>query len=1844
MAQNIGSFDVTVLPDLRLFREKLQAEAKALRVEVPVELEVSTAEVKRLKQKVEAATRAMRPDVSVGLDLKKSDLAKIRAEMAALSKIANISVLDNERLAVAKRDLKLTLDSIDKIAKSGKDQLALERKLQAARRQALAISAKQISLDENQLRLKQQWIDAGRRLDDRLNSTLEKQSRLRQQWIDAGRRLDSQLAAQARAIERNLDRQLELRQRWADASRRIDDSLARNLDRQATLRQRWIEAGRRFDEQLQRTIDAEYAARNARIISGLNSVRTSLRGIRNDMASFEAFVGRAIRRIALGFSVITIAATAAFGVVATAGIAAYAKVEDAANRASLVFTTSDIAAQAAQGIQHTQEQVLTMNREIRAQLIATAREVGIQTTFNAAQVSSGFEALAQAGLGVQESLDGIGTVARLAQAGAMDLSTTSDLLVQGFLAAGFQAEQFGSQIGELADHLVFVADESAQSLEEVLVGFQNGAGAAAAAYGQTAEEALNILRLLGDTGIAGAEAGTQTSILIREIFRAPHKTEEAAAAWRKYGLSLTDAAGNSRSAAEIIDDITLLFREQTDEFKKGERLAILKKELGFTEKSFRSLQQIFGRVAGLQRQGGGAAAALAQLQNQSMGRLERRSRLALDSLTQRFEAFKETIFSLLSVFGAPAAKVLSAFFDRINGEGTNMGKLFDTLEQKALRWGQSFARVLDSFLRKLEGPEGKRFFSDLTQGMKDLLAGVQLFFSEFAKGFSTGEEEQLSFIETLGIMARAFGELAREILPVVGRSLGEIAGFIREHPELFKNLAKAIIALWAAVKLLRLVILPLVSIFTNLYNAGATLLPIIGRIAFGIGNLGSKSKDVGIKLMAIRDSFSGIARGTGTLKGILPGLGAVFASVAGAAKTLAGALSILARAILISLIPAIATMVRTIVAGLYAITVAFVTNPIGAIITAIVVIIAGAAFLIWKHWDSIKKAFKDSIEIINLGWQLAKERIANLALAFAQKYIEIRNKTVQIKDSIVDGWNDAIDFIKSLPNRVAEKISAIGNAIKEFPGKMYRKAKEIGKAILDGIIDGIKGLPGDLKDAADGLADSVMDNLKGAFDISSPSGLARDQIGYPIAQGVAQGISNGTPEAVAAAQRMARQIVNALRGGIPGVVSLGQSQDKIREVTEKDGRVLVASWKKAIRGVILETESAGAKTSVVIKRSWKSARETISVESAKTGLKVASWIMPPELQGVLSVRGASAGKTAGEAVRGGILGTLQGWENTITEGIENTKPKIHSVVVKTFQTARSGIRVESAKTKNEMPYWLMPTDLQENLNLRGLRIGTSAGQSLANSTGNAVQTTSAAQREKVSAAAQRLFQSFKTSFLQFKNSIVTGIKQIATFFTDRLSLGKKMRDIRRDVEDLQKTMISIRRAANIVVRALRTSIGRQAPALARALADMVLDLGQVAIRNVRLITPTLGEAGKSLVRAMVNGITAGVTANAEVVRSQAIRLVTAFRNGLTSGARTVVYPAAIGIGLRTGNLLAVGVINAFFSGTKVMQGFYNGLNLVYTTQVQPLITSIADWIREHKGPISYDQTLLRPAGVAIMSGFKEGLQDGFHEIKGFISDVGPWVKDFVDQDAFFERSATFLIGNAKVDGDFAPDKFFDDLIPDFPLGLHPTVSLADTTAMANMIAKFYGAKISSLYRNYDTVAGSGVSQHMLGQAADFVGAASTLDRMARDLSMLIDKVFKQIIWRNTLWRGGKGGYGNVGGHTDHLHAGWVPAPGFSLSGKRAQGGPVIPRRAYAVGERGPEVFIPETRGTIVSNKDIKELIEFFRTASAQEKKRFVEQGGAPQFIFNISSNSTDPAAVAAQVDARVRSSLYKVKR
>lgn len=109
-------------------------------------------------------------------------------------------------------------------------------------------------------------------------------------------------------------------------------------------------------------------------------------------------------------------------------------------------------------------------------------------------------------------------------------------------------------------------------------------------------------------------------------------------------------------------------------------------------------------------------------------------------------------------------------------------------------------------------------------------------------------------------------------------------------------------------------------------------------------------------------------------------------------------------------------------------------------------------------------------------------------------------------------------------------------------------------------------------------------------------------------------------------------------------------------------------------------------------------------------------------------------------------------------------------------------------------------------------------------------------------------------------------------------------------------------------------------------------------------------------------------------------------------AKTTVSNA---IGTIKGVFESLSQIDLFAAGQAIIEGFLNGLRQKYE-DVKSFVGGIADWIKDNKGPISYDRKLLIPAGNAIMDGLNDSLKNRFSNVKRTISTVADEIQKMIN--------------------------------------------------------------------------------------------------------------------------------------------------------------------------------------------------------------------------------------------------------
>ena len=140
-------------------------------------------------------------------------------------------------------------------------------------------------------------------------------------------------------------------------------------------------------------------------------------------------------------------------------------------------------------------------------------------------------------------------------------------------------------------------------------------------------------------------------------------------------------------------------------------------------------------------------------------------------------------------------------------------------------------------------------------------------------------------------------------------------------------------------------------------------------------------------------------------------------------------------------------------------------------------------------------------------------------------------------------------------------------------------------------------------------------------------------------------------------------------------------------------------------------------------------------------------------------------------------------------------------------------------------------------------------------------------------------------------------------------------------------------------------------------------------------------------------------------------------NGLVSGAQNAWNSMSNAVSNLISNVTGffnqLWNIDLFAAGQAILQGFLNGLQSMWSS-VTNFVGGIADWIRDHKGPIEYDRKLLIPAGNAIMGSLDNGLKDGFKDVKKTVGGMAGEISDVFSGDSLDLNSSASVTKSLEV--------------------------------------------------------------------------------------------------------------------------------------------------------------------------------------------------------------------------------------
>lgn len=238
------------------------------------------------------------------------------------------------------------------------------------------------------------------------------------------------------------------------------------------------------------------------------------------------------------------------------------------------------------------------------------------------------------------------------------------------------------------------------------------------------------------------------------------------------------------------------------------------------------------------------------------------------------------------------------------------------------------------------------------------------------------------------------------------------------------------------------------------------------------------------------------------------------------------------------------------------------------------------------------------------------------------------------------------------------------------------------------------------------------------------------------------------------------------------------------------------------------------------------------------------------------------------------------------------------------------------------------------------------------------------------------------------------ISQISSLITDVVAA------ITPVIQGLEPLVTTVVQAITSVIQTLVPVIQALAPLVSTIISAIVGFISSTLLPTIQAMLP--------FIQGIIGGITMVVRGIVNVIQG-VINLVTGLINGNWSqawnGFSQIVHGVVQGV---LGFLGGIGsaIMGVFAgagawlwnAGASIINGLLNGLKAAFG-RVKSFVSGIGDWIVRHKGPLSYDKVMLKPAGLAIMQGFDKSLKAGWNDVQRTVNGMNAQINGGFDVDA-----------------------------------------------------------------------------------------------------------------------------------------------------------------------------------------------------------------------------------------------------
>jgi len=724
------------------------------------------------------------------------------------------------------------------------------------------------------------------------------------------------------------------------------------------------------------------------------------------------------------------------------------------------------------------------------QLKQLAIEMGAKTKYSGLEAAQGIEELIKAGVSLEDIMKGgLEGALSLATAGELDLAEAAEIASTALNS--FKADSLS--VSDAANLLAGGANASATSVKELQYGLAQVA-AVASGLGLSFKDTTTALSLFANNGLKGSDAGTSLKTMLSNLIP---KSDAAAGMMKELGIitkdganSFFDANGNIKSMADIAGILQNALKGLNSEQRQNALYTM------FGSDAIRAANILYKEGAdGIKNMYNEMSkVTAAQVAEEKMNNLKGR----IEELKGAFETAQITIGNALTPAIEVLVKALQGLVDWFNN--------LSPATQKFVAIGAAIAVAVTGIITAIgivlaligSAVTGFGALVSVFPGILTGLAAIRTAFAVMtgpiglavaavvAAGiaiYQNWDTIKAKAIEIWGSIREWFSSTLDGIKQFFETTWIQIGEFIISTWESIKQVTTTV---WNAIKDAVITILnPFITVVTNLFNGMKNGLQMIFE--------------------GLKQYFSGVWE-----------------------------------------------FIKNIFLGAVLLIVDFVTGDFEGLKNDAKAIFENLKNALNSIWEGIKLIFNGAVSAIkgyvSVAWETIKSvtstvftSVSNTITAIWNGITSFFSTAVEVaKTTVVDGfknmWNSVSEWMNSIKNTIVE----LWNAAQQFLANI--DLREIGRNIIQGLINGISSMASALWEKVKSIADSVKNALRDALDINSPSRVMRDEIGKWIPLGLAEGIERNISAVMSATNRMAQATIPNVTGyssaGIPATATI----------------------------------------------------------------------------------------------------------------------------------------------------------------------------------------------------------------------------------------------------------------------------------------------------------------------------------------------------------------------------------------------------------------------------------------------------------------------------------------------------------------------------------------------------------------------------------------------------------------------------------------------------------------------------------------------------------------------------------